>query len=110
MKKSTTIGIIIFSIVTLSIGSVYSGNKVFISWDVRTRAEAGYDEFSPNKLVKAVKLNILKQACLSPCSANEYDIYNAGSGPMDPPTLLDETLTLEENGISDGDILIIKPN
>ncbi len=109
MKNSIIAGLAIFSLLTACVGSVYAAEKILFSWDVSIKHQTGSDEFSPNLPIGAVKVTIMAQAGLSPSLKNEYGIFVPGAGPMDPPRQLNEDLTLEEEGITDGMRLRIQP-
>jgi len=108
MKKSIVVGLAIFSLLTFFVGPVYAANPVLFGWTVIIPNQDGFDEFSPNVPLRAVKVTIMAQVGLSPSLKNEYSIFLQGSGPMDPPRLLNEDLTLEEEGVTDGSKLIIR--
>jgi hypothetical protein len=108
MKKPIAVGLAIFSLLTFYSGSLYAADNVLFSWTVYIKNQTGSDEYAANMTLGAVKITLMAEAGLSPSLKNEYGIYEV-TGPMDPPRLLNEDLTLEEEGITDGKRLIIKP-
>lgn len=109
MKKSFTAAMAIMSLLICYAEPTYALDKVLFGWEVKIMTQVGSSELSSNVPISAVKVTIMATAGLSPSVKNEYAIYKKSPDPMQPHRLLNEGLTLQEEGITDGSTLLIKP-
>jgi hypothetical protein len=88
-----------------------STGKIQLLFDVRLPDPDHQDGFPPNRVLGGVKEKVLR-ALLNDLQhgMDQFQAFTPGSGPMDPPTLLDEAKTLAELGLSSGATVLIKSN
>ena len=79
-----------------------------LTFDVLVSRQSHQEGFEQDRKAGGVKEKAFKEA-LRNLDADAFIIAIPGAGPGMPDTPLDETKTLEEQGIADGTRLTIKP-
>ena len=84
--------------------------KIQLEFDVYLPDPDWVSQFRSNRTLRAVKRKVLRSILRDlRRGLDQFAVYRPGSGPMNPPTLLDETMTLGELGLVDGSRIVIKP-